>query len=281
MGIVAALLPNADRLYRLNGALRGRHTVEACRDWAALRRACDTQPVSIAVIDLYAEGAMSLEPLRQLKRQCPRLITVAYVAVTTDRVHDVFDAGRAGIDGLVIVDRDDTPAGLAAIIEQAEARGIAGVLRGTLALYHPTVRDAVLVAVTRAHERLTTESLARTVASSRRMLTRRLVEAGFPPPQRLLTWGRLIVAGQMLDDRNRSADGVALALRFPSGSAFRNTCQRYLGATPTQLREFGGADFVIGRLMREAESRRVGLPPGTWDARGTADPAPRELSANS
>ena len=254
MGLIAALLPDADRLYRLHAALRGRHSVDACRDWASLRRLCDTRPVYLAVVDLYAGGgAMNLEPIRQLKRQSPRLITVAYVALTADRARDLFDAGRAGIDGLVIADRDDTPISLASILEQAEARGIAGMLRGALLGRHPAVRDAVLVAVTRAHEQLTTESLARTVATSRRLLTRRLLEAGFPPPQRLLTWGRLIVAAQMLEDLNRSADGVALALRFPSGSAFRNTCQRYLRATPTELRELGGSQYVIARLLGQAE----------------------------
>jgi AraC-like DNA-binding protein len=260
MGLIAALLPNPDRLYRLHAALRGRHTVEACRDWAMLRRLCDTQPVHLVVVDLYAEGSMSLEPLRQLKRQCPRLIAVAYVSVALERVHDVFDAGRAGLDGLVVADRDDTPTGFASILEQAEARGIAGVLRGALIGFHPAVRDAVLVAVTRAHERLTTETLARTVAASRRLLTRRLLDAGFPPPQRLLTWGRLIIAAQMLEDRNRSADGVALALRFPSGSAFRNTCQRYLRATPTELRELGGSSYVIDHLLQPALLRRPPLP---------------------
>jgi hypothetical protein len=38
-------------------------------------------------------------------------------------------------------------------------------------------------------------------------------------------------------------------LDFPSGSAFRNTCQRYLGATPQEIRAKGGAGFVVGAFM--------------------------------
>jgi tripartite-type tricarboxylate transporter receptor subunit TctC len=38
-----------------------------------------------------------------------------------------------------------------------------------------------------------------------------LAEVGFPPPAKLVTWGRLIVAAQMLSDRQRSADAVARA----------------------------------------------------------------------
>jgi AraC-like DNA-binding protein len=80
---------------------------------------------------------------------------------------------------------------------------------------------------------------------------RRLSDAGFPPPRRLITWGRLIVAAQLLEDPLRSADAVSIALDFPSGSAFRNTCQRYLHATPSQLRARGGAEYVIAGLMQD------------------------------
>ena len=252
MSIIAALLPNQDRLRRLQTAIRGRHQIAPCPDWSALHRLCETQPVSTAVFDLFATGEMSIEPVRQLRRLFPRLITVAYVSVSShDRIRDIFDAGRAGIDGLVIADRDDAPDRFTALLEQAEARSVASKLRTLFADIHPLVRDAVLIAVTRAHERLTPEILARSLSLGRRALVRRLSDAGFPPPRRLITWGRLIVAAQLLEDPLRSADAVSLALDFPSGSAFRNTCQRYLHCTPSQLRQRGGAEYVIAGLMQD------------------------------
>ena len=251
MGIVAALVRSPEQLHRLRAAIRGRYLVTPCEDWEAVRRLCDAEPVSLAVLDLYASGRMDLDPVRQLRRLYPRLVTVAYVSVSPDRIRDVFDAGRAGIDGLVIADRDDSPAELWGILEQAETRSVASGLRTALTTVDPTVRDAVLVAVTRAHENLSGDGLAKLLSITRRSLTKRLTHAGFPPPPRLLTWGRLIVAAQMLDDLNRSADAVSAALRFPSGSAFRNTCQRYLRATPTELRQRGGADYVVSLLLAE------------------------------
>jgi AraC-like DNA-binding protein len=252
MSIIAALLPHPDRLHRLQAAIRGRHQISPCKDWGELQRVCETQPVSTAVFDLYAAGEMGLEPVRQLRRLFPRLITVAYVTIGShDRVRDLFDAGRAGIDGLVIADRDDSPERFAALLEQAEARSVASKLKTLFAGVHPLVRDAVLIVVTRAHERLTPEILARSLSLGRRALVRRLSDAGFPPPRRLITWGRLIVAAQLLEDPLRSADAVSLALDFPSGSAFRNTCQRYLHATPSQLRQRGGAEYVIAGLMQD------------------------------
>jgi AraC-like DNA-binding protein len=101
----------------------------------------------------------------------------------------------------------------------------------------------------------------------RRQLTRRLAEAGFPPPHRLLTWGRLILAAHMLEDEERSADGVALVLDFPSGSAFRNTCQRYLRATPQQIRQKGGAAHVIAAFMAHVGARDLDA-----EARGRETP---------
>lgn len=255
MGIIAALLPQHDRLRRLQMAVARRHQIVPCADWNELRRVCELQPVSITVFDLYAGGELGLEPVRQLRRLYPRLITVVYMPVAgPDRQHDLFDAGRAGIDGLVIAERDDAPDRFAALLEQAEARSVASKLRAVFADVPVLVRDAILLSVTRGHERLTPEVLARALNLGRRALVRRLADAGFPPPRRLITWGRLILAAQLLEDPLRSADAVAAALNFPSGSSFRNTCQRYLSATPSQLRARGGAEYVIARLRQDTST---------------------------
>lgn len=249
MSVVAALVPNPARLLRLRAALRGRYVIEACGDWASVMRLCEERPVHLAVLDLFAFGEMTLEPLRRLKRRFPRMTTIAYVGASPERSHDLFDAGRAGVDALVIADQDDAPTRLSEIVERAKARSVAARLRTALADVRPTARDAVLVSVTRAHEHLTTTSLAETLSVSRRVLAKYLERAGLPSPQRLLTWGRLVVAADLLEEPSRSADRVALALHFPSGSAFRNTCQRYLHLTPSEMRARGGADFVIEALL--------------------------------
>jgi len=251
MGLIAALVPNPARLFRLRSAIRGRHVVEPCADWLDVFRLCETQPVHLAILDLFAGGDMSLEPLRQLKRRFPRMGTVAYVDITVERAHDLFDAGRSGVDALIVANVDDDAQSIANIIEQAEARGVAGLLRGTLETLRPTVRDAVLLAVTRAHEHLTPDDLARRLSLSRRVLAKHLEHASLPSPQRLITWARLLVAANLLEDPESSADNIALALHFPSGSAFRNTCQRYLHATPSEIRKYGGAVWVLGKMLED------------------------------
>ncbi|HEX7939721.1 MAG TPA: helix-turn-helix domain-containing protein [Gemmatimonadaceae bacterium] len=116
------------------------------------------------------------------------------------------------------------------------------------------VFDAVMLAITRAHERLSPAGLAKLLGSPRRTLTMRRHTAGYPSPRRLLTWGRLIVAAQMMEDQGRSAERIAASLDFPSGSAFRNICQRYLHATPRQMRERGGAQHVIRAFFRQSQA---------------------------
>ncbi len=254
MGHVATLLPSPLRLNRLRGALRDRYTVVQCASWEDLLAACGREPVSIAVVDVYLGEHVNagFDWLRQLKRRYPSVALVAYVAFPPANPRDMFEAGRFGIDGLVVADQDDDPRRMLALIEQADARGVVEMLRRAIVDVKPTVRDATLISVTRAHERLSPEQLAKILGIRRKALSERLTQSGFPTAQRLIAWGRLIVAARMLEDGGRSADSVALALEYPSGSAFRNTCQRYLRAAPHQIRANGGAQFAIASFLTEA-----------------------------
>lgn len=221
MGVIAVLIPHPVRVQRIRAAVRDQHAVVVCESWGELTRVCETEPVYLAAFDLYADGGTAyLDRVRLLQRRFPKLALVAYVAASAERAHDLFDAGRVGVDVLVIADRDDSEASLATLFEQAEARTVVSSVRLALADAKPAARDALLTAVTRAHERLTAERLARVLAVPRRLLSSRLLDAGFPPPQQLVTWGRLFVAAHMLEDRQRSVESVAYALHFASGSAF-------------------------------------------------------------
>lgn len=256
MGVIATLLAHEPRLARLRTAARGRYRFVPCEDWTSLTRACERGPINVVVFDLYVDGRADFERVRLLRIRMPRAALVAYVDLTRERAKDMFDAGRCGIDALVVAEETDTPQLLAALLDRAEARSVSSLLKPHLAGLRSVVRDAVMLSVTRAHERLTPDSLARLIAVSRRLLSKRLEGAELPPPHQLLTWGRLIVAASMLEDGSRSADGVASALDFPSGSAFRNTCQRYLGCTPHHIRLHGGAGWVIQELLVNREKRR-------------------------
>jgi len=251
MGVIATLLPNAEHVQRVRVAIRDRHELLVCDDWASLIRACERQPVGLALIDIFAGAQPHFDRIRQIKRRLPRLTLIAYVKFEQDRARDLFDAGRQGMDGLVLAGQNDAPRALLALVEQAESRSLGTIVRQSLAGLDPVAVDALLVSVTRAHERLSPDALARLIALPRRTVSAHLLRAGFPSTQRLLTWGRLIVAAHMLEEPRRSAQRVASALAFPSGSAFRNTCQRYLHAAPQEIRSRGGAAYVIRAMLTQ------------------------------
>jgi AraC-like DNA-binding protein len=253
MGVIATLLPPV-QLQRVRTAIRDRHEVVACDDWTSLARTCERQPVRLAIVDLFAEPNASFDRLRRLKQRLPQLAVVAYVAVSPERSRELFDAGRQGVDGLIVFDRDDAPIDLLRCFALAESRSVADIVRRLLRGADSVVYDAVMLAVTRAHERLSPSGLAKLLGVPRRTLAMRLNTAGYASPRRLLTWGRLIVAAQMMEDQGRSAERVAASLDFPSGSAFRNVCQRYLHATPRQMRERGGSQYVIRAFFRQSQA---------------------------
>ncbi len=253
MGVIATLLPNAEHLQRVRSAIRDRHEIIVCDDWQSLSRVCERQQVRLALVDIFAGAQSPFDRIRQLKRRFPRLTLVAYVTFTNDRANDLFDAGRQGMDGLVLAGQSDSPRALYALVEQSESRSLSMIVRQSLGGVDPVAVDALLAAVTRAHERLSPDGLARLLSLPRRTVSSHLQRAGFPSAQRLLTWGRLIVAAHMLEEPHRSAQRVASALEFPSGSAFRNTCQRYLHASPQEIRARGGAGYVIRTMLQQLQ----------------------------
>ena len=263
MALIATLLPNPVSAMRLRTALRDRYTLRSCEGLQDLLDVCGSSAVSTVIVDPYEPRGHppDFEPLRQLKRLYPSVSIVLYVSIPPATAQQMFEMGRLGLDALVVSDQDDGPTQLLARIEQSGARALADTVRRALGDLKPTVRDAVLTVVARAHERLSPESLARLLGIRRKLLAERLAEAGFPSPQPLIAWGRLIVAARMLEDDQRSADSVALALEFPSGSAFRNTCQRYLRLAPQQIRASGGAEFVIQAFLGQKRSGAAGLCP--------------------
>jgi AraC-like DNA-binding protein len=251
VALIATLLPNPVSAMRLRAALRDRYALHSCEGLQELVEVCGSSAVSTVVVDPYEPRSLvpDFEPLRQLKRLYPSVSIVLYVSTPPATAQHMFEMGRLGLNALVVSEQDDAPAQLLARIEQSGARALADSVRSALGDLRPTARDAVLTVVARAHERLSPETLARLLGIRRKLLAERLAEAGFPSPQPLIAWGRLIVAARMLEDEQRSADSVALALEFPSGSAFRNTCQRYLRLAPQQIRASGGAKHVIAAFL--------------------------------
>ena len=263
VSLVAALLTAASAQHRLRLALRARHEIIPCEDWTAVLLACAERPIRAVVVDLYATGTPELERLRQLRARYPRTTIILYVTMARGRAVELFDAARIGADALVVMDENDSPGTLLGVLERAESKSLAGLITRSLSQStDPLVRETLLLAVARVHEHLTGAVLARLLAVRTSTLRDRLAESGFPPARRLITWARLIAAAYGLEDRTRSADRVAGMHGFASGSAFRNICQRYLHATPSEIRARGGADYALRCLLRQVQNGSATKAPG-------------------
>ena len=250
MSVILSLINHPGRLARLRSAARDSHTVIACDDWEQIFSTCNDQLVHVAILDLETAASPSFDSIRRFKRLHPTVALIAYTTYSPERTHHIFDAGRYGFEVLVIADIDDGPSAFARAIEKASARGVAGMVRtGLDPAADPMATDALLIAITRAHERLTPAALARSMGVGARQLSRALSASGYPSAHKLIMWGRLIVAAALMDGTRHSSDRIASTLKFPSGSAFRNNCRRYLGATPSEIRAGGGAALVF-RLLR-------------------------------
>lgn len=258
MSVILTLISNPGRLAKARAAARDNHTLIACDTWDEAFEACDGRLVHAAVLDLEAAATPNFDSIRRFKRLNPSLALVAYTTYSPERLHHIFDAGRYGFEALVIADIDDGPSGFSRAITKASARGVAGMVRSGLEPGgDPLAVDALLMTITRAHERLSPAVLARELGVGPRQLSRALAASGYPSANKLVMWARLVVAAALMDGTRHSADRIALTLSFPSGSAFRNNCRRYLAATPSEIRSGGGAALVFSMLKATIAQRKA------------------------
>ena len=257
MSVILTLINHPGRLARLRAAARDSHTIVACDSWEQMFSTSDRLLVHAAVLDLESAVTPTFDAIRRFKRLNPGVALIAYTTYSLESVHHIFDAGRYGFEALVIADMDDGPSAFSRAIERASARGVASLVKSGLApASDPVAADALLTAITRAHERLTPAVLAREMGIGARRLSRALSASGYPSANKVIMWGRLIVAAALMDGTRHSTDRIALTLSFPSGSAFRNNCRRYLAVTPSQIRAGGGAKLVFGMLNDHIAGRR-------------------------
>lgn len=241
-------LPKANQFTRLQEALGNRYQILKAASWSNLLELVESHTVAAIVFDLCAETEPNFAILRSLRATYPKTALVAYQDKSISMEH-VFDLGRLQIKGLIIANQTDSIAEISSLMDRAAARTISYEVRLRLKNTSAVVRDAVMISLVRASECLTPDLLAQSLNMSARTLNKHLAEANLPSPPALLTWGRLIVASSLLETGLRSADSVASSLDFPSPSAFRNTCQRYLQTTPHGIRDCGGTDWVITRMF--------------------------------
>jgi AraC-like DNA-binding protein len=235
------------------------HTVRRARAWAELAAwAAGPGAGRLALVDPYHGGAFASAEIRRLRERAPALEVIALADFTGRPAADAFSLALLGVREIICVSQADAAARVAAALATHPSRGAIEALVDRLAAVVPrAVHRWLAPMLLSPGGSRTVPELARAALCSPRTLRRTLSGAGLPPPEELLAWRRLLYAGRLLDD-GRSADSVARALDFSTGSALRKSLKRHTGLRPADLRRQGGFGAVASLFLRRCGGEAAG-----------------------
>lgn len=238
------------------------HTLRQARGWPELAAwAARPGAARLAFVDPYHGGAFAASEIRRLRERVPGLEMVALGDLTRCAPSDAFTLARLGVREIVCVRERDAAARVAAALATHLNRG---AMEETVASLSGRVPISLLrwlqPFLLSPGEGATVGELARGARCSPRTLRRALRAAGLPGPDEMVAWRRLLHAGRLLDD-GRSADSVARAMGFSTGSALRKCLKRHTGLRPGDLRREGALAAVSAAFLGRCDGARPGPAP--------------------
>jgi AraC-like DNA-binding protein len=248
-------LLSRDRLLKesLERSLTG-HALVRSPSWPGLLRVVRERPVTMALVDL-ADLERVEERLLELRASFPYLGLVLMARRHDDPVA-LFRLGRSGIRNLILLSVDHLARELPRTLARAHEEGTTALVARRLSAYLPRRElRALRQALDGVHERWSADEFAGRIGISRPHLSVRMKRLGLPSTGHLLTWARLLHAGRWLEEPGRTGESVSRQLEYSSGAAFRRALKQYTGATPTQVSERGGLDFVLARFVERCGLR--------------------------
>ncbi len=258
-------------LARVRDALRGQGTACPVADLAAARSAIAAGRLDATLVTVEDRGFdATINALRALRQAFPTHAIVAWCDPRALGARRLLQITDAGISELVLRDVDDLRTGFAHLLAGVLQRARADAVRARFLDELPgAVRGLFRFGLDHAHEALDVDGVAAALGVTRRTLAYRLAAEGCPPPRVFLTWCRVLVAAELLDDPRQTLVAVAGRMDFPNGHALATLLRRYLGLGITALR-------ARGVSATAAAAFRAALGPGR--AAGARD-APADAPA--
>lgn len=257
--IVATLVYDPLARARLTEALRDQAHVHTCDRALEISELVRSGIANMVVLDFRDRlGDSTLPLVRELRDEFPSVPVVLYCSLRPENARHVLDFARAGVNDLILRDVDDLRLTLRQALMRAEEHCTAGYVVEQLwdGPPHP-VLNLVRACLERGRRALTVRELAKDLGVSRKTLADWTRAAGFPPPEAIISWCRLMVCARLLEDPGRSVTQVAMLADFPSSTSLRNMLRRYTGLRPVEIRENGGLRCVLHAFKRAVE--KVGL----------------------
>ncbi len=228
---------------------------KAIAGWRELKGALDESGVASAVLldprhglPPSQEDAAHPEVLQMLSA-FPTTAFLALLPVSREMLPQVAALGRLGV-GVVALGHNDTPEGIARALNHALVRKFREALvdLGIDAL--PGHGPAILGAAgTTTVEKGDVGRMAEILQVSVPTLVRWCRAARLPPPGKLLAWGRVLMAANLLDNSGRSISGVADAVGYAADSGLRRVFAQFLEASPSELRRTGAFERAKSRFL--------------------------------
>lgn len=235
---VVALVRTPRLVGRLERAAHGFRALAVVPTWAqavARGREIDAN-VLVAEVPCGGPGDV-VQELRTFRNALPRAVPVLYVPLGIEAMQSLPTLCRAGVQEVVVLDHDDEPAALRAVLSRAAASGVLAAVLDTLRGVLP---GALLPAAALCLEHLArapgVPALAAAVGVAPRTLCIRCTRLGLRGPQELASRVRVLLACALLQDPRRTLDQVALHLGYDSGAGLANLVRRHLGCAVGEAR---------------------------------------------
>jgi AraC-like DNA-binding protein len=244
---VIALVWEPEEQARLRGAIRGRGgALVPCSSPNEVLAALADGPAVAVVVAAYGQRVLEcVELTRTLRVRYASLPVLIYhdpKSTTPRHLLAFFQAGAAEI----VQKGEDFRHAFAAILSTAGHRVNARrMLERLEPVLPPQSRPLFEYLLENGEEPLTIEQAAAAVGVARRTLEKRLSRLGYPAPETLIGWCRLLLAAHLLEEQGRTFDEVALQLSFPSGMALRSMLKRYTGVSGRAAREGQGPVALV------------------------------------
>jgi AraC-like DNA-binding protein len=242
---VALLFHGRHDQARIESALRDAAVIIPVDHERALHAAIGRGEVTASIITLDRQRLDdALACVRRTKSRFPLHLLFAYFDETGVPTSALTEAVRYGADELIKHGRDDLRTVLASHIEDT-AQGLLEKLiyERIRTRLDPSVASIVRYTLSVSHKRRTVEQIAMHLGVHRRTLVARLVSRGYPGPQALIGWCRLLLAARLMEEQGRTLDSIALQLDFCSVSGLVNQFRRYTALGTRDLRHHGQGPF--------------------------------------
>lgn len=239
-------------------------------DWKALLETASTVPPgSVAVVDPFfgEPDRPGREPppsrrLRELRNHFPSLPVIVAWHVRPEHHGQLRQVGAWGVVDVIDLASENTPAMLQRRVERAHRTVAARVLPpDALAGLLVEARDLIRRALDVALRGALTAHWAASEGVSARTLLRWCEMLALPPPRRLLSWMRVLLAADLVDNPGHTVATAARASGYAAEPPLRRAVENLLGAPLQEVRRTGALRTALAAFTAElAQLREVTTP---------------------